>query len=69
MSKQIVLAASEECVRELEAMGFKKTEVWMKDAPGMSTADQKAKGEAEIRAMNHKPYMFLVSSWWGMGFE
>jgi hypothetical protein len=67
MSKIIVLAASEECQDELRELGFKQETVWMRDAPGTTTDDQKQKGESLVFGMKRKPFMFLVSSWWGMG--
>lgn len=67
MSIIIVLAASEESEKELVEMGFTKREVWTKPAPGITTPDQKVKGEALMWRMKHIPFQFLVSSWWGAG--
>lgn len=64
----IVLAAAKESEEELAKLGFKETKVWLKyDSGGGVDAVAKPRCERELFSMKHKPFMFLVSSWWGAG--
>ena len=69
MGYQIVFAWSEESAVELESMGFKKQEVYMKNAPGGITEEEKEKGDAEFFHMESKPFQFATTSYWGVGFD
>lgn len=64
----IVLAASKESEAELETLGFKKTEVWLKyGSSGKPTPEARTEAEHELFHMKHPPFMFLAASWWGAG--
>jgi hypothetical protein len=63
--EQIVLAWNKECEVELKGMGFEKREVYIKHAPGVTDGEAKRLGEREIFKMEHAPYQFCVTSYWG----
>lgn len=75
MSVQIVFAWNEACEQELLRMGFEKKEVYIKSAPippdgeGSYTERQNKAGDAQIFQMDHKPFQFITTSWWGAGPE
>lgn len=69
MAFQIALAWSKETSKELEEMGFRKTEVYIKNAPGVTTEESKKLGDREFFRMKHPPYQFVTTSYWGAGSE
>ncbi|HLE17637.1 MAG TPA: hypothetical protein VI728_05045 [Syntrophales bacterium] len=69
MGYQIVFVWSEESAVELESMGFKKQEVYMKEDSGGPTVEANKKGDAEFFSMKHKPYQFITTSYWGAGAD
>lgn len=63
MGISLVIAAQQGSEGELESMGFKKTEVWLKTS-GMT----KDEAEREMFRMTQPPFMFVgTESWWGAG--
>ena len=60
MPFQIAFAMSPESKTELEEMGYRETTVMLK-ASGKTKAD----GESEFWRMEHKPYQFAVTDYWG----
>jgi len=70
MPLQIAFCWSPECEAELQAKGFKKEEVYIKNFsyPGVSNSiDTCKQGDADFFRMAHKPYQFVTTSWWGAG--
>lgn len=67
MGYQVAFIWSEKSAVELESMGFKKQEVYMKEGPGGSTVEANKKGDAEFFHMKQKPYQFITTSYWGAG--
>ena len=70
MPLQIALIWSPECEAELQAKGFKKKEVYVKDFfwPGVSNSEAACiQGDADFFRMAHRPYQFVTTSWWGAG--
>lgn len=67
MGYQIVFMWSDKSAVELESMGFKKQEVFIKEAPCGMTEESNKKGDAEFFRMENKPYQFVTTSYWGMG--
>ena len=67
MGYQIAFVWSEESAAELESMGFKKREVYLKEGPGGPTVEADKKGNAEFFNMEHIPFQFITTSYWGMG--
>ncbi len=71
MPIQIVLAWSEKCEKALIEKGFKKQEVYIKDAPfsGKTSKEDCELGDSEFFDMEHIPYQFITTSWWGAGVD
>ena len=69
MGYQIAFIWTEKSAIELESMGFKKQEVYMKNAPGGTTEEEKEKGDAEFFSMESIPFQFATTSYWGVGFD
>ena len=68
--KQIAFAWSEECAKELEAMGFKKTEVYVKNISTTGTQEEVEEiATREFWRMKHPPYQFVSTSFWGVANE
>ena len=69
MSIQIALAWNEECEKELKRMGFRKQEVYLKQAPPGMTKESNSAGDREFFSMKAKPFQFVTTSYWGAGPE
>jgi hypothetical protein len=66
MAVRIALAFSPECEKELIAAGFKKQEVYIShDVKGLDTKEQVSNGDRAFYEMEHPPYQFVTTSWWG----
>ncbi|MCP4596184.1 hypothetical protein [Neptuniibacter sp.] len=64
MGYQIAFCWSEKSEAELIEMGFKKKEVYIKDAPSGMTKESNAKGDQEFFDMKNPPGQFKTTSWW-----
>lgn len=75
MGLQVAFAWSSESEQEMLAMGFKKQEVYIKQAPsgfpapdGKTISDhEKALGDREFFGMSRPPFQFVTTSYWGAG--
>lgn len=76
MGYQVAFAYSEKTAAELESMGFRKQEVYIKQAPsafpvpnGVSHSEhEKQLGDREFFAMQNPPFQFATVSYWGAGY-
>jgi hypothetical protein len=68
MPFQIAIAFSKDCEKELKEKGFEKQEVYIKHfSKGHSDSQMIKNGDKDFFAMQHKPYQFLTSNFWGAG--
>ncbi len=68
MPIQIALAWNNHSEKELIEMGFKKQEVYTKQAPSGKNSDEaEKKGDSEFFSMAYPPFQFVTTSWWGAG--
>lgn len=64
MGYQIAFCWSEESESELIKMGFKKKEVYIKNAPLGMTRESNDKGDQEFFNMRNPPGQYITSSYW-----
>ena len=66
MAVRIALAFSAECEKELIAAGFEKKEVYVShNVKGKNTEEQISNGDKTFFEMEHPPFQFVTTSWWG----
>lgn len=68
---QIALAFSNQSATELESLGFKKAEVYIRPfyLVGKTKDEARAAGDSEFFTMNNIPFQFATTDYWGMGPE
>ena len=63
----VILACSEEVKAKALSAGFREQTVLVKHNACLSTEENKANLEHQLFEM--QPYQFLVSDFWGMGYD
>ena len=73
MPYQVAFLWSNESEAELLQKGFRKTEIYVRECPhfqGCKDSEESCKkGDSDFFSMNHPPFQFKTTSYWGAGCE